>query len=94
MEIAHTTLKIGLEKPVRVLHVTDTHVALSDERDDERCRRVIERCQRVLKPMHQLHIEPTKKFANIIIPEGGNNEVAINLITDYIKGRLTTNSKK
>jgi uridine kinase len=55
---------------------------------------VIERYQRVLKPMHQLHIEPTKKFANIIIPEGGNNEVAINLITDYIKGRLTTNKKK
>ena len=44
--------------------------------------------------MHQLHIGPTKKFANIIIPEGGNNEVAINLITDYIKGRLTTNKKK
>ena len=55
---------------------------------------VIERYLRVLKPMHQLHIEPTKKFANIIIPEGGNNEVAINLITDYIKGRLTTNKKK
>ena len=55
---------------------------------------VIERYQRVLKPMHQLHIEPTKKFANIIIPEGGNNEVAINLITDYIKGRLTTGKKK
>ena len=55
---------------------------------------VIERYQRVLEPMHQLHIEPTKKFANIIIPEGGNNEVAINLITDYIKGRLTTGKKK
>ena len=55
---------------------------------------VIDRYQCVLKPMHQLHIEPTKKFANIIIPEGGNNEVAINLITDYIKGRLTTNKKK
>ena len=54
---------------------------------------VIDRYQRVLKPMHQLHIEPTKKFANIIIPEGGNNEVAINLITDYIKGRLTANKK-
>ena len=54
---------------------------------------LLDRYQRVLKPMHQLHIEPTKKFANIIIPEGGNNEVAINLITDYIKGRLTANKK-
>lgn len=52
---------------------------------------VIERYQRVLKPMHLLHIEPAKRFANIIVPEGGHNEVAINLITDYIKGRLKNN---
>ncbi len=49
---------------------------------------VIERYQRVLKPMHLLHIEPAKRYANIIVPEGGHNEVAINLITDYIKGKL------
>jgi len=54
---------------------------------------VIERYQSVLKPMHKLHIEPTKKFANIIIPEGGHNEVAIDLITDYIKGRLERKKK-
>lgn len=49
---------------------------------------VIERYQRVLKPMHLLHIEPAKRHANIIVPEGGHNEVAINIITDYIKGKL------
>ena len=49
---------------------------------------VIDRYQSVLKPMHLLHIEPAKRYANIIVPEGGHNEVAINLITDYIKGRL------
>ena len=49
---------------------------------------VIDRYQKVLKPMHLLHIEPMKRFANIIVPEGGHNEVAINLITDYIKGQL------
>ena len=48
---------------------------------------VIERYQRVLKPMHQLHIEPCKKFADIIVPEGGHNEVTINLLTDYIKSK-------
>ena len=53
---------------------------------------VIERYERVLKPMHNLHIEPAKKFADIIVPQGGHNEVAINLLTDYIKSRL--NSKK
>ena len=50
---------------------------------------VIERYQRVLKPMHLLHIEPAKRYANIIVPEGGHNEVAINMITDYIKGKLS-----
>lgn len=49
---------------------------------------VIDRYQRVLKPMHMQHIEPTKRYANIIVPEGGHNEVAINLLTDYIKSRL------
>lgn len=55
---------------------------------------VIERYQRVLKPMHQLHIEPCKKFADIIVPEGGHNEVAINLLTDYIKSRLEKKNNK
>ena len=50
---------------------------------------VIDRYQAVLKPMHLLHIEPAKRYANIIVPEGGHNEVAINMITDYIKGKLS-----
>ena len=50
---------------------------------------VIDRYEKVLKPMHQLHIEPAKKYADIIVPEGGHNEVAINLLTDYIKSRLS-----
>lgn len=49
---------------------------------------VIDRYQRVLKPMHLQHIEPCKRFADLIIPEGGHNEVAINMLTDYIKSKL------
>ena len=49
---------------------------------------VIERYERVLKPMHLQHIEPTKRYCDLIIPQGGHNEVAIHLLTDYIKGRL------
>ena len=49
---------------------------------------VIERYERVLKPMHLKHIEPGKRFCDLIIPQGGHNEVAIHLLTDYIKGRL------
>lgn len=38
MILERSVLEIGLERPVRLLHVTDTHVALADERDDERKR--------------------------------------------------------
>lgn len=49
---------------------------------------VINRYQEVLKPMHELYIEPSKRTANLIVPQGGNNTVAISLLTDYIKSQL------
>lgn len=49
---------------------------------------VIDRYQDVLKPMHCQYIEPSKRFADIIVPQGGSNLVAINLLTDYIESRL------
>lgn len=45
---------------------------------------LIDRYQRIIKPMHNLHIEPTKEFADIIIPQGGSNLVAIDLMTQFI----------
>ncbi len=50
---------------------------------------VIDRYQDVLKPMHNLYIEPCKRHADIILPQGGSNKVAINLLADYIDGRLS-----
>ena len=52
---------------------------------------VIDRYQDVLKPMHCQYIEPSKRFADIIVPQGGSNIVAINLLTDYIESRLRRN---
>lgn len=51
---------------------------------------VIDRYEEVLKPMHQLYIEPSKRYADLIVPQGGNNEVAIKLLTEYIESRLHT----
>ncbi|RGI32421.1 uridine kinase [Melissococcus sp. OM08-11BH] len=42
----------------------------------------------VVKPMHQQFIEPTKKYADIIIPEGGENQVAIDLLTTKVRSIL------
>lgn len=49
---------------------------------------VINRYQEVLKPMHNRYIEPSKCHADLILPQGGNNHVAIKLLTDYIESRL------
>jgi len=54
---------------------------------------VIDRYQETLKPMHELHIEPTKRYADLIIPQGGNNDVAIKLLTDYIRTLLPSYKK-
>ena len=49
---------------------------------------VIDRYQETLKPMHELYIEPSKRYADLIVPQGGNNNVAIKLLTDYIRSLL------
>lgn len=52
---------------------------------------VIDRYQEVLKPMHNRYIEPAKRYADLIVPQGGSNTVAIKLLTDYIESRLKKN---
>ncbi len=47
----------------------------------------------VVRPMHNQFIEPTKKYADVIVPEGGHNEVAIDLIVTKIKTILETKTK-
>lgn len=53
---------------------------------------VLNRYQDVLKPMHEMYIEPSKRYADLIVPQGGSNVVAIQLLTDYIESRLRRSS--
>ena len=46
---------------------------------------VIERYQRVLKPMHMEFIEPTKRYADVIIPQGVHNRRAIHMLQMFIR---------
>jgi uridine kinase len=41
-----------------------------------------------VKPMHEKYIEPSKKYADIIVPRGGKNQPALNLLTCYIEKLL------
>ena len=47
---------------------------------------VMERYMEVLKPRHEQFIEPTKRYADIIIPQGGENIKGISILCKYIEG--------
>ncbi len=47
------------------------------------------RYRNIIKPMHNLHIEPTKAYADIIIPQGGSNSVAIQVMKEFIHSMLS-----
>ena len=49
---------------------------------------LINRYQTIIKPMHNLHIEPTKAYADLIVPQGGSNSVAINVLKEFIQHLL------
>jgi uridine kinase len=53
---------------------------------------VIDQYVNVVRPMHNQFIEPTKRYADIIIPEGGQNHVAIDLMTTKIQTILEQKS--
>lgn len=86
-----------------VLELTDVKVYVDTEADVRILRRIMrdvnERGRTIesvvnqylatVKPMHERYIEPYKKIADVIIPEGGNNPVAFGIIIDSIKKRLS-----
>ena len=49
---------------------------------------VIAQYQQTVKPMHEKYVEPSKKYANIVVPEGGKNYVALDMIQGYIRRHL------
>ncbi|HNV98513.1 MAG TPA: uridine kinase [Chitinophagales bacterium] len=58
---------------------------------EERGRNIDQVMQRYIKtvrPMHEEFIEPSKRFADIIVPIGGDNHVAIELLSGYIQAKL------
>lgn len=46
---------------------------------------LVNRYQNIIKPMHNLHIEPTKAYADLIVPQGGSNSVAITVLKEFIQ---------
>jgi uridine kinase len=72
---------VDAEPDERLLRVITRDMA---ERDHP-LEMLIDKYRNVLKPMHDEFIEPTKQYADIIIPNGGNNEKAIRMMKLYIE---------
>ena len=44
-----------------------------------------------VKPMHEMFVEPSKRNADIIIPEGGHNSVALDMIIERVRSHIEKN---
>jgi uridine kinase len=79
---------------IRIFVDTDADVRLCRriKRDVEERGRTLEsvlnQYQQTVKPMHEKYVEPSKKYAHIIVPEGGKNRVALDMITGRIQRHL------
>ncbi|MCI6228968.1 MAG: uridine kinase [Candidatus Faecousia sp.] len=49
---------------------------------------VLSQYQQTVKPMHEKYVEPSKKYAHIVVPEGGRNLIALDMITERIRRHL------
>ena len=49
---------------------------------------VLTQYQTTVKPMHEKYVEPSKKYADLVVPEGGKNYVALDMIVDRIQRHL------
>lgn len=54
---------------------------------------VIEQYLTTVKPMYHQFVEPTKRYADLIVPEGGQNQVAIDLLVTKVRAILTARGK-
>ena len=87
-------------EPLREL--MDIRIYVDTDADVRLCRRikrdvnkrgrtlesVLTQYQQTVKPMHEKYVEPSKKYANLVVPEGGKNFVALEMIVDRIRRHL------
>jgi len=55
---------------------------------------VLSQYERYVRPMHLEFVEPSKRYADIIIPRGGENIVALEMVVALIQGKLNNNLRK
>ena len=75
------------QKTLRERAIADVK-ALREKVTDEAKIAVIDQYLTTVKPMHELYVEPSKKNAHIIVPEGGKNLIALEMIINRIQRHI------
>ncbi len=89
-------------EPEALRELMDIRIYVDTDADIRLCRRikrdvtkrgrslesVLSQYQQTVKPMHEKYVEPSKKYANIVVPEGGKNVVALDMIEGVIRRHL------
>ena len=79
---------------IRIFVDTDADIRLCRriKRDVNKRGRTLEsvllQYQQTVKPMHEKYVEPSKRFADVVVPEGGKNKVALDMIMGRIQRHL------
>ncbi|HKI86060.1 MAG TPA: uridine kinase [Thermoanaerobaculia bacterium] len=89
---AEPALRDLLDLKIYVDTDADVRLARRIRRDlDERGRAledVLRQYLETVRPMHLEFVEPSKRWADVIVPEGGENEVALEMVTDHLEQLL------
>ena len=89
-------------EPKALRELIDIRIFVDTDADIRLCRRikrdvnkrgrslesVLNQYQQTVKPMHEKYVEPSKRFADIVVPEGGKNVVALDMIEGRIRRHL------
>lgn len=72
---------------IKIFVDTDADVRIvRDVRDRGRdLESIVTQYLTTVKPMHEMFVEPSKRYADIIIPEGGHNQVALDFVMERIR---------
>ena len=90
-------LELAKQMDIKIFVDTDADVRIlrrivRDINERERTlESVIDQYLTTVKPMHEQFVEPSKRYADIIIPEGGHNLVALDMVLERVKAHLSNN---
>ena len=89
-EDVHADETVDADADVRILRRIER-----DVRDRGRSlESVINQYLSTVKPMHEQFVEPSKRRADVIVPEGGHNPVALEMVIQRVRAHLEKGEKK